>query len=213
MRFAFVIWNYWALETKNKKNLEVLSSLIQTVVKNSKVNTPHIFSAFVSTVLGVPLEQGMLKAPSALWVLREVRLKLLQGKASNHTTSQGIKGSTSSLKRHVYCKMSPSFRKINVYILEHMLDEASLQARCGPMAVLWGWGNMTFPARKYKNSAASDQHARCISNWYKTQRITLSLFNSIYALTSMYFYLLSTMYFSLNLCVAGGGWGEKFLSP
>ena len=171
----------------------MLSSLVQTVVKNSKVNTPHIFFCLHFYSFGCTQEQGMLKAPPALWVLREVGLKFLQGKAPHHTTSQGIKRSTSSLKRHIYCKMSPSFRKINVYILERMLDEASLQVRCGPMAVLWGWGNMAFPARKYKNSAASDQPScvpgdRCISNWYKTQRITLSLFNSIYALTSMYFY-------------------------
>lgn len=179
------------------------------LLKNSKVSTPHIFffSVFISTISDVPesrvcsmfllLFECWARSGSSSYLTKERLTWVTLIMAPHHTTSQGKKRSTSTWKIYIYCKKSPSLGKINVCILEYILDQASLQMRCGPMAVLWGWRSMASPAGKCKNSAASDQPScvagdRCICNWYKAWWITLSLFNSICTLASMYFLMFNS---------------------
>lgn len=146
------------------------------------------------------LSIGYIESSSLFVSAGRGQVQVLEGERytdfpNNSTSPQNLpkeKRSTFTVKRHLYCEKKPLFRKINVYILECVLNEASLKVACCPVFMLWGWGDMAFPAIKYKNSAASGQPAcipgnRSSSNWYTTHWIALSLFNSIYTLASMYF--------------------------
>lgn len=193
---CFYYLNVWALEIKKKKILLKCYCLWSKIyLKTQRWTHLIFFSVFICIVKDVPEHRVHWKLFLICECWERSGPSSWRGKIHRFPSPQNLpeeKGSTFTVKRHLYCEKKPLFRKINVYILECVLNEASLKVACCPVFMLWGWGDMAFPAIKYKNSAASGQPAcipgnRSSSNWYTTHWIALSLFNSIYTLASMYF--------------------------